>query len=140
MSELPSDPPRLHAILAHLDKQIADTETVAIYLRLQRDAVRAALIRAEGPPPARRRPARPVKGGTGLPALAQAEAQVGFVVQQKRTPNGPEPAVIHVGDCTMIEGTPHRIRDHDARAALTDPNVTGCAFCRPDTELGIDAD
>jgi hypothetical protein len=38
----------------------------------------------------------------------------------------------------MIEGTPHRIRADEARAALTDPTVTPCSFCRPDTDLGID--
>ncbi|MEU5176699.1 MULTISPECIES: DUF6233 domain-containing protein [Streptomyces] len=37
-----------------------------------------------------------------------------------------------------IEGTPHRIRADEARAALTDPTVTPCSFCRPDTDLGID--
>lgn len=47
MNELPPDPPRLRAILAHLDKQIADTETVATYLRLQRHAVLTAISRAE---------------------------------------------------------------------------------------------
>ncbi len=64
--------------------------------------------------------------------------EVGFVVQQKRTPTGPEPALIHMADCTMIEGTPHRIRADEARAALTDPNIEPCQFCRPDIELGID--
>ncbi|MFF5438764.1 DUF6233 domain-containing protein [Streptomyces achromogenes] len=38
----------------------------------------------------------------------------------------------------MIEGTPHRIRPDEARAALTDPTVAPCTFCRPDTGLGID--
>jgi hypothetical protein len=49
-NELSPDPPRLRAILAHLDKQLAENETVGIYLSLQRDAVRAALARAEAPP------------------------------------------------------------------------------------------
>lgn len=139
MSELPPDPVRLRVILAHLDKQMVDHETVGIYLRLQREAVQEALARAEAPPSRRPgRPAsRPAKGGKMLPPLAQAKARVGFVVQQKRTPNGPEPAVIHVDDCTMIEGTPHPIRDHEARVSLTDPNIEPCAFCRPDTELGV---
>ncbi|MEV1082024.1 DUF6233 domain-containing protein [Streptomyces sp. NPDC050211] len=135
MSELPPDPARLHAILAHLDKQLADNETVGIYLRLQRDAVRAALARADDPPP--RRPRRLPKGGAGLGPMAQMQPRPQFVVQQKRTPRGPEPAIIHVGDCTMIEGTPHRITEHDARVSLMDPNIEACAFCRPDTELGI---
>ncbi|MGW7244218.1 hypothetical protein [Streptomyces sp. NPDC054804] len=43
MSELPPDPPRLRAILAHQDRQLADTETIAPYLRLPRDAVQATL-------------------------------------------------------------------------------------------------
>src|ERR1041384_1991749 len=42
MSALPPDAPRLRAILHHLDQQIADSETVARYLRLQRDAVAEA--------------------------------------------------------------------------------------------------
>lgn len=78
MSELPPDPPRLRAILAHLNQQLTENETVVIYLRLQRDAVQAALTRTEQPSPlGPRRPGRPVKGGTGLPALAQADGRVG---------------------------------------------------------------
>ncbi|MFG3263984.1 DUF6233 domain-containing protein [Streptomyces bobili] len=137
MSELPEDAPRLRAILAHLDKQVADTETVGIYLQLQRQAVQDALARAEAPPPRRRGGPR-VKGATGLPAMAQTHARPAFVVQHKRTSAGPEPAQIHLADCTMIEGTPHPIRDHDARGALAEPTIEPCAFCRPDTELGID--
>jgi hypothetical protein len=137
MNELPPDPPRLRAILAHLDKQLADTETVATYLRLQRNAVQAALTQAVPPPARPQRPGRLPKGAKSLPALPPAAVTVGYVVQQKRTPRGPEAAVIHLADCTMTEGTPHPIEAHDARAALTDPAVAACAFCRPDTELGI---
>ncbi|MCD9879679.1 DUF6233 domain-containing protein [Streptomyces guryensis] len=150
MSELPPDLRRLRAILApldrqlaanaaaaaHLDEELADNKTVGTYLLLQRNEVQAALAQAETLAP--RRPSRPVKGAKGLPALAQAQPQVGFVVQQKRTPTGPEPAVIHTNDCTMISGTPHRIRADEARAALTGPNIEPCNFCRPDTELGLD--
>lgn len=137
MSELPPDPPRLRAILAHLDKQITDHEAVGIYLRLQREAVQAALAQAETP--AQRRPGRPAKGAAPLRSMgiAQVQPRPQFVVQQKRTPRGPEPAIIHVGDCSMIEGTPHPIGEHDARVSLTDPNSEPCAFCRPDTELGM---
>ncbi|MEU0426455.1 DUF6233 domain-containing protein [Streptomyces canus] len=138
MSELPPDPPRLRAILAHLDQQITDHETVGIYLRLQREAVQAALAQAEAPP--QRRPGRPAKGAAPLRAMgiAQVQPRPQFVVQQKRTPRGPEPAIIHLGDCSMIEGTPHTISEHDARVSLTDPNLEACQFCRPDTELGMD--
>ncbi|MGW8697685.1 DUF6233 domain-containing protein [Streptomyces eurythermus] len=138
MTELPPDPLRLRAILAHLERQVAENDTVGHYLRLQRDAVRQALARAEQPSPRHQRPARPVKGAGPLPALASTHVGTGFVVQQKRTPTGPEPALIHLSDCSMIEGAPHRIRADEARAALTDPSVTACIFCRPDTDLGID--
>ncbi|MFG1672332.1 DUF6233 domain-containing protein [Streptomyces sp. Y7] len=183
MAELPPDARRLRAILAYLDEQIAGHETVGIYLRLQREAVRAALTRAEKrqvpeAPNSSQPPKTPQPPMTSQPSESsrspmssqpsessrrsmssqrskssrarqkpaalspfapsrEMRQSTGFVVQQKRTPNGPEPAVIHTGDCTMIEGTPHRIGDHDARAALTDPNIEPCAFCRPDSELGI---
>ncbi|OIK24369.1 hypothetical protein VT52_027560 [Streptomyces malaysiense] len=45
MPDLPSDPPR-RTILRHLERQIAETETIGIYLRLQRDEVRKALTQA----------------------------------------------------------------------------------------------
>ncbi|MDX3526315.1 DUF6233 domain-containing protein [Streptomyces sp. ID05-39B] len=120
-----------------MDGQLAKTETIAIFLRLQRDKVKMALSRAEAPA----QPERPrgnVKDGGRLTGFAQPSAKSGYVVQQKRTPHGPEPTFIHLADCSMIEGTPHRIRPDEARAALADPNIEPCQFCRPDTELGID--
>ncbi|MFC8676726.1 DUF6233 domain-containing protein [Streptomyces griseorubiginosus] len=137
MSDLPPDPARLRAILAHLDGQLAQNETVGIYLRLQREAVQAALARAEAPAP--RHPGRLPKGAVPLRSMgvAQVQPRPQFVVQRKRTPRGPEPAIIHVGGCTMIEGTPHPIGEHDARVSLSDPSLEACGFCRPDTELGI---
>ena len=138
MSELPPDAPRLRAILAHLDQQITDHETLGIFLRLQRRAVQAGLARGAAPP--QRRSGRPVKGAAPLRTMGITQAQVrpAFVVQQKRTPRGPEPAIIHLGDCTMIEGSPHSITEHDARVSLTEPTIEACGFCRPDTELGMD--
>ncbi|SEE30908.1 hypothetical protein SAMN04490357_7619 [Streptomyces misionensis] len=50
MPGLPPDPPCLRAILAHLKRQVAETETIGIYLRLQRDEVRKALARASSAP------------------------------------------------------------------------------------------
>ncbi|MEU1455459.1 hypothetical protein [Streptomyces avermitilis] len=38
------------AILAHLDRQLAENDTIGIYLRLQRDAVQKALTEVEYPP------------------------------------------------------------------------------------------
>jgi hypothetical protein len=134
VNELPPDPARLRAILAHLERQVADHEAVGIYLRLQRDAVQGALTKAEAPPP--RKPRLP-KGGANLGPMVHADPRPAFVVQQKRTPRGPEPAIIHQADCTMIDGRTHPISEHDARVSLTDPNIEPCGFCRPDSELGI---
>ncbi|MFF4307912.1 hypothetical protein [Streptomyces sp. NPDC001601] len=77
MNELPPDSPRLRAILAHLDKQIADTETVATYLRLQRHAVLAAISRAElraVPRPVISAPKRPPAAPVASPAAARRPA------------------------------------------------------------------
>ncbi len=136
VSLLPPDARRLRAILAHLEEQIAVSETVTTYLRLQRDAVLAALARVEAQP--QQRPKRKAKGGGPLPGFSPPSVKAGFVVQQKRTPAGPEPAFIHLADCTMIEDPSHRIRADEARAALSDPTIEPCGFCRPDTQLGID--
>jgi hypothetical protein len=136
VSLLPPDPARLRAILAYLEEQIARSETVATYLRLQRDAVAAALADVERPP--RQRPRRKTKGGGPLPGFNPPPVRTGYVVQQKRTPAGPEPAFVHLADCTMIEGAAHPIRADEARAALTDPTIEPCTFCRPDTDLGMD--
>jgi Family of unknown function (DUF6233) len=146
VNELPPDSARLHAILRYLDQQITDNDTIGIYLRLQRDAVRQALGETDAPPapaPAPRRAnGRLPKGATGLPSFAAPAAghQSGrFVVERQPRATGPEPVRIHVVDCSSaIEGRP--ITAQDARAALLDPNVIACAFCRPDTELGMDVD
>ncbi|WP_369262169.1 DUF6233 domain-containing protein [Streptomyces sp. R35] len=143
MTELPPVPARLRVILAHLEAQLADEETVVTYLRLQRDAVRQALAVAEGrqesarpPQSPRRRPPelRPVLG----PAPARCERQSsGFMVEQRRTPTAPQEACFHIDDCTMTSNNTHPISAQDARMALTDARLEACAFCRPDTELGI---
>ncbi|MFJ7075467.1 DUF6233 domain-containing protein [Streptomyces sp. NPDC098781] len=142
MTALPPDARRLRAILAFIEDRIAENETVAVYLRLQRDAVRAALAEVEGGAPSRQPRPTPGPGRRSAapppftPNLGAGRPRA-FAVQQKRTPDGPEPAVIHTDDCTMIEGTAHPIRPHEARVALTDPHIEPCAFCRPDSELGI---
>lgn len=135
VNDLPSDPARLRAILAYLDQAVADNETVGIYLRIQRDTVHKALTQTEDPPP--KHHGRLPKGGANLPALAPPTAQTGYVVQHRRSPQDPGPAVIHVDDCTTSEGTTSPISSHDARVALTDPSTQACASCRPDSALGI---
>ncbi|MDT0467110.1 hypothetical protein [Streptomyces gibsoniae] len=100
MNDLPSDPARLRAILAYLDQEVTDNETVGIYLRIQRDTVHKALTRTENPPPKHHGPIP--KGGANLPALAPPTAQTGYVVQHRRGPQGPGPAVIHAEAARVV--------------------------------------
>ncbi|MEW1773446.1 DUF6233 domain-containing protein [Streptomyces sp. NPDC086777] len=140
MNELP--PPRLRAILAHLDKQPADTETIATYLRLQRSAVLAALSRGErraiprpsvaAPkrPPAPAAPASPRESGRSLPAR--------FIVERPVKPSSG--ALVHTSACTKGFTSGRPLDAGIARQALVnDPRgFAACTACRPDTELGID--
>ncbi|WP_435218380.1 DUF6233 domain-containing protein [Streptomyces sp. bgisy034] len=125
MSEPPPDPKRLGVILAYLDEQLAQHETVGTYLRLQRDAVRDALARTDG------RPALP----PGPTTRAERES-TGYAVEQQPRAVGAGPLRIHVDDCGH-GAAKQPITAHDARAALLDPTIEACPFCRPDTELGI---
>ncbi|MFD0502504.1 DUF6233 domain-containing protein [Streptomyces chiangmaiensis] len=119
---------------------MAENETVGIYLRLQYDAVREALGRAE-----EQRSARPTPRSqrrSSAPALAtthHAKEASGFTVEQQKRAVGPEPARSHTADCTS-GGTKHPIGAQEARAALMDPMVEACPFCRPDAALGMDLD
>ncbi|WP_369173580.1 DUF6233 domain-containing protein [Streptomyces sp. R28] len=58
----------------------------------------------------------------------------GFAVEQQPRAIGREPVRIHVDDCGQ-GGAKHQITANDARAALLDPNIEECPFCRPKTEL-----
>ncbi len=133
MSELPPDPPRLRAILAHLEQQIADNATIGIYLRLQHDAVRKALTGAERQQtqarqkPDDRRPGAPT--GTGD----------GYMLEQKRHPKDPRPGHLHVDDCTMANQKTSPITQDQLRVALRDTeHIEPCGFCRPQDKLKAD--
>ncbi|MER5464101.1 DUF6233 domain-containing protein [Streptomyces sp. NPDC002668] len=47
-----------------------------------------------------------------------------------------KPLAVHVGDCGMAK---HRkpVSQEQARRAMTEEGVEACAFCRPDTALGV---
>ncbi|MGW4441968.1 DUF6233 domain-containing protein [Streptomyces sp. NPDC004682] len=138
MAELPPDAPRLQVILAHLDRQIAENSTVDTYLRLQRAAVQKALARSE-PPPRQQRPTRLAKGASGpLPAFTRMARTAAYAVEQKRSTDDPNPAVVHLAHCKVITGSSRTAEADDARAALMDPNFEPCPECRPESELGID--
>jgi hypothetical protein len=136
--ELPPDPPRLRAILKHLDEATAENAAIHTYLDIQRNKVLDALKLAEGaaaptqspaPPPTPPAHARP----TGRPSKP-------FKIGRVRTPDGPVPASVHLADCHMAGQFPHAVNAMEARIAITDADLEVCAFCRPDTELGIDTD
>lgn len=134
VNELPPDSARLNAILRYLDEQITDHAAVDTYLRLQREAVRQSLDHTDQTPA--------VNGHRAAPPFAPTAGErqsTGFAVDQQPRAVGPEPARIHVDDCPSAVN-PQPVSGQEARAALLDPSVTACPFCRPDTELGIDVD
>ncbi|MGW7241525.1 DUF6233 domain-containing protein [Streptomyces sp. NPDC054804] len=143
MNELPPDPPRLRAILAHLDKQIADTETVATYLRLQHRDVLAAISRAERKATPRPAPSAPQRPPT--PTLAPAGRRDSgsrppsrFIIER---PTGTsKAALIHTSTCLRgFTGSRPIEADAVRQVLMNDPKgFTACDACRPDTELGID--
>ncbi|MEU6649486.1 DUF6233 domain-containing protein [Streptomyces sp. NPDC046900] len=157
MPELPPDPDRLRAILAWLDERHVENETVGIYLRMQRDAVREALARAEGGSPAdpKSPPAEPERprgrkntrsSGGGQPRplptftapASGGRGSTGFTVEQRAQAMGAERVLIHVDDCPHA-GEAQPIDPHGARASLLE-GMEACPFCRPDGELGIETD
>ncbi|MFJ5638675.1 DUF6233 domain-containing protein [Streptomyces sp. NPDC093223] len=143
MSELPPDPPRLREILAHLDQQLASTETLTTYLRLQRNAVQTALTRAErtpGPRPVLAAPRQqPRQLQQGRPTGSAQAPPVGLVIEEQRKDGHPSGGMIHTASC-MPHMQLRPITPDVARQVLAKDGAffTPCPLCRPDTELGID--
>ncbi|MFY4721430.1 DUF6233 domain-containing protein [Streptomyces sp. LaBMicrA B280] len=135
MSDLPPDPPRLRAILTHLEQQIAETETVATYLRLQCAEVHKALARASSVPSRERPVQRPAP-------QRQPSSSAEYLMETKLGPDDSLPVVVHVGGCTIRQGrrTPSAISATQARMVLADPVIGAepCPICRPETKLGVD--
>ncbi|MGW3442202.1 DUF6233 domain-containing protein [Streptomyces sp. NPDC001076] len=134
MSELPPDPARLRVILAHLDKQMADHETIGTYLRLQRDAVQAAIAKAE----IRQKPraTQPPQQGPRRMKLRPGT----YMLEPKIRPDHPRPAYVHIGGCTAVERPASECTLRQAELALNQQAVGAqpCPACRPDMALGID--
>ncbi|MER6127855.1 DUF6233 domain-containing protein [Streptomyces sp. NPDC001795] len=143
MTELPPDPVRLRAILRYLDEQLTDNETVGIYLRLQHDAARKALDVAERQAaPRPQRPSRPRRAAPG-PATGPASSApppAGYVVEPKKHPKHPLPALYHRADCTMTHRETSPITPDQIRVGLRDSLgiLAACEFCVPDKSLGIE--
>ncbi|MFG3585158.1 DUF6233 domain-containing protein [Streptomyces sp. NPDC047990] len=143
MSELPPDPPRLRAILAHLDKQLADTDTVRMYLQLQRQQVQHALDAAGRAPDRgtrqapRRAPELPSAGPTARPLNGPTGDGSGFMLEQKKHPTHPNPATLHVDSCTMATQKTLALNGGELQAALREgEDVAPCEFCRPQSKIG----
>ncbi|MFG2963561.1 DUF6233 domain-containing protein [Streptomyces sp. NPDC048288] len=144
MSEmLPPDPARLRVILAHLDQQMTDHEIVGTYLRLQHDAVRAALARAERraiPRPVISAPKRPPgdRRDPGADRRTHGRPPGSFIAE--RTAKASTAALIHTSNCAKGFTSGRPIEAGLARQVLVnDPRgFQACDTCRPDTELGID--
>ncbi|MEV5986824.1 DUF6233 domain-containing protein [Streptomyces sp. NPDC052051] len=139
MSALPPDAPRLRAILRHLEEQIADNETLGVYLRLQRDAVRAALTRAEAA--AARTPTERVTAGrvtAGQVAVGQVATEhvgTGYVIEPKPYPQHPKPALIHRADCTAPRRATMPVAPEQAQLGLRKDakHIAACEVCAPET-------
>lgn len=143
MSELPPDAHRLREILDWLDERSEENATLVTYLRMQREAVREALARAEGSAPAgeqgtgQGREAPPQKPSvTRLPEFSRPRDQTGFKVTKRRTPDGPKLDALHLGDCNLDGGPSKPLDAHEALVALSD-GLPACAICRPDAVLGF---
>jgi len=148
MSDLPPDAARLRVLLRWLEDRIADNDTVGLYLRLQRDTVQKALDGAQdGTEDGQGR--LPEVGSSGrasaaaaIPPAAADPRRPGkpFRLERTKTEHGPLPTAVHTADCHMAGDLAHAVNAVEARLALTDSGLPACQFCRPDTELGLDAD
>jgi hypothetical protein len=149
MPDLPPDPERLRALLAWLTEQAEANETVGIWLRLQRDAVREALAAAEGeqpapekpepsPPPRQAKRSAPQRKPAPLHTFTQQAGggATGFTLELRAQAVGEGRVIVHTADCTSA-GQADPIDPHDARAAIV-AGAEGCRFCRPDAELGLE--
>ncbi|WP_405924886.1 DUF6233 domain-containing protein [Streptomyces sp. NBC_00035] len=122
MNELPPDPARLRVILAHLEQQLANEETVVTYLRLQRDAVQRALNAAGQQRRTQQREDRGLGDGKG------------FMAERVMRPR--RHVVLHVDDCPMANWQTRVITEAELRTSLHDPEAFHpCEFCQPQDRL-----
>ncbi|MFE5143728.1 DUF6233 domain-containing protein [Streptomyces fagopyri] len=142
MSDLPPDPARLRAILAHLDRQLADADTIRTYLRLQREEVQRALQAAGRPaqPTRSTRPQlRPALTPTPFPAerspTGPTGAGDGYMLEIKSHPKDPQPGILHADSCTMASRKTSPISAAQFRVAIRDTEyIETCNFCRPEAK------
>lgn len=127
VNELPPDPARLRVILAHLEQQLANEETVVTYLRLQRDAVQRALNAAGQQQRTQQRQDR------GKPDRRLGDG-TGFMAERVMRPL--RHVALHVDDCPMANGQTRVITEAELRTSLHDPEAFRlCEFCQPQDRL-----
>ncbi|MFF3000935.1 DUF6233 domain-containing protein [Streptomyces sp. NPDC057950] len=139
MADLPPDPARLRAILAHLDRQLADTDAIRAYLRLQREALQRALQAAGRPPRPTRPQPRPALAPLPFPAERPPNGPTGagdgYMLESKRHPKTPQPAVLHVANCTMAGRKTSPISAAQFRTVVRDTEyIETSGFCRPEAK------
>jgi hypothetical protein len=69
-----------------------------------------------------------------------AEQPVRYVIEPKQNPKHPQPALVHLADCTMPQRKTLPVDAGEARIGLTkdSDNVAPCRFCEPGKTLGLD--
>ncbi|MEU1596183.1 DUF6233 domain-containing protein [Streptomyces sp. NPDC005708] len=140
MSELPPDAERLRVLLAWLEAQVTDNETVGIFLRLQRDTVAQALEQAEGEQQPTERPAPAPSARPPRPTSLRTftgDHRPAFKVVERGGENEPARLTLHIGACDVDDGPAHQVDAHDALAALRE-GLDACSVCRPDIDLSFD--
>lgn len=73
-----------------------------------------------------------------IQALEQAQQPARYVLEPKQNPKHPQPALVHLADCTMPQRDTMPVKADAARVGLTkDPgNIAACEFCAPGKSLG----
>ncbi|MFJ4931674.1 DUF6233 domain-containing protein [Streptomyces sp. NPDC088736] len=145
MSDLPPDPARLRAILAHLDRQLVDADTIRTYLRLQREEVQRALQAAGRPARSTRPQPRAALTPAPLPAERSPSGPTGvgdgYMLEIKSHPKDPRPGVLHVDSCTMASRKTSPISAAQFRVAIRDTeHIETCSYCRPENKSDGAAD
>ncbi|MET7687929.1 DUF6233 domain-containing protein [Streptomyces sp. NPDC005483] len=74
-----------------------------------------------------------------LEAQAQ-QTPARYVIEPKQHPKHPQPATLHLADCTMPQRRTVPASASEARVGLAKDadNIAACEFCAPDRALGLD--
>ncbi|MFE4546503.1 DUF6233 domain-containing protein [Streptomyces sp. NPDC056785] len=139
MSDLPPDPARLRAILTHLDRQLADADTIRTYLRLQREEVQRALQAASRATRSTRPQLRPALTPAPSPTERSPSGPTGvgngYMLEIKSHPKDPRPGVLHIDSCTRASRKTSPISADEFRVAIRDTEyIEPCSFCRPEAK------